>query len=352
MSVRRNDFDVTDQVRTTDPQAVQGEVSRIYAELYAPASDLELLRPFADASRLYHGDFPGHRACDTAYHNLQHVLDVTLAMARLMDGSTRAAHGAVAFDERLFRFGIVLALFHDAGYIRSRHDTRADNGAAYTRTHVSRGGRFLERYLGELGLADLIPVAGPLVHFTGYERPVGTIDIADPTLRRLGLLLGSADIVAQMSDRCYLEKCRDRLYPEFVIGGIAAGRDADGKPNVLFASAEDLVVKTPGFYRVASRRLEHDLEGVYRLAEPHFRGQNLYLEELEKNIRHAETVAEQHDLSLLRRSPPPAETAGNAEPASETRQDAPATRSMILPTCALDSISACALEASPSSNVE
>jgi hypothetical protein len=314
MSVRRNDFDVTDQVRTTDPTAVQGEVSRIYSRLYEPASDAELLRPFLDASRLYHGDFPGHRACDTAYHNLQHVLDVTLAMARLMDGSVRANHNAVEFDERLFRFGIVLALFHDAGYIRLRHDTRTQNGAAYTRTHVSRGGRFLEHYLGDLGLADLVPVAGPLVHFTGYERPVADIDVGDATLRRLGLLLGSADIVAQMSDRCYLEKCRDRLYPEFVIGGIAAQEDRDGRPNVLFASAEDLVIKTPAFYRTASLRLERDLEGVYRFAEPHFRGQNLYLEELEKNIRHAETVAQEHDLSLLRRSPPPAET--TAEPAS------------------------------------
>jgi len=319
MSVRRNDFDVTDQVCTTDPAAVQGEVSRIYLRLYEPASDAELLRPFSDASRLYHGDFPGHRACDTAYHNLQHVLDVTLAMARLMDGSVRAERKAVPFDERLFRFGIVLALFHDAGYIRLRHDTRTHNGAVYTRTHVSRGGRFLQHYLGDLGLADLIPVAGPLVHFTGYERAVARIDVGNPVLRRLGLLLGSADIVAQMSDRCYLEKCRDRLYPEFVIGGIATQEDRDGQPNVLFASAEDLVIKTPAFYRVASQRLERDLEGVYRFAEPHFRGQNLYLEELEKNIRHAETVAQEHDLSLLRRSPPPAETAGEPAPASAPR---------------------------------
>lgn len=319
MSIRRNDFDVTDQVRTTDPSAVQNEVSRIYSRLYEPASDAELLRPFLDASRLYHGSFPGHRACDTAYHNLQHVLDVTLAMARLMDGSVRAGRDAVVFDERLFRFGIVLALFHDAGYIRRRHDTRTPNGAVYTRTHVSRGGRFLQRYLGDLGLTDFTPVAAPLVHFTGYERPVASIDITDPALRRLGLLLGSADIVAQMSDRCYLEKCRDRLYPEFVIGGIATRQDSDGQPHVLFASAEDLVVKTPAFYRVASRRLEHDLEGVYRFAEPHFRGQNLYLEELEKNIRHAETVAEQQDLSLLRRAPPPAEVIGENSSTSPPR---------------------------------
>ena len=28
-------------------------------------------------------------------------------------------------------------------------------------------------------------------------------------------------------DRCYPEKCRDRLYPEFVAGGIARKRNPD-----------------------------------------------------------------------------------------------------------------------------
>ncbi len=305
MTIRRNDFDVTDQIRTTDPQAVQDEVSRIYAQLYEPASDAALRRPFTDACRLYRGEYPGYRPCDTAYHNLQHILDVTLAMARLMDGYERAARRVAPLGERLFRFGVVLALFHDAGYIRLKHDSRSHNGAAYTRTHVSRGARFLEQYLIDIGLGDLEPLARPLVHFTGYEMAVADIDVSDPTLRMLGQLLGSADIVAQMSDRCYLEKCRDRLYPEFVIGGIAERHLHDGGTEILFASAEDLVVKTPHFYRSAAARLERDLQGVYRFAEPHFRGQNLYLEELEKNIRHAETVAAEHDLTLLRRTPPP-----------------------------------------------
>jgi hypothetical protein len=32
---------------------------------------------------------------------------------------------------------------------------------------------------------------------------------------QVGQLPGTADLIAQMADRCYLEKCRDRLYPEF-----------------------------------------------------------------------------------------------------------------------------------------
>ena len=80
-------------------------------------------------------------------------------------------------------------------------------------------------------------IAADLVHFTGYERPVKTIQMPSLTYRLLGNLLGSADIIAQMADRCYLEKCRDRLYPEFVTGGIATRKTADGKIAVVFASA-------------------------------------------------------------------------------------------------------------------
>ncbi len=305
MATRRSDFDVTDLVRTTDPISVGDEVSRIYDELYQRSTAAELSRPFADASRLYAGAYPGFRACDTGYHNFQHVLDVTLAMARLMDGFERAGAPEGRLGADLFRLGVVLALFHDSGYIRRKHDTRGGNGAAYTRTHVSRSARFLEPYLRTIGLERLAGLARPLVHFTGYEIAVADIDIRDPLLRRLGQLLGTADIVAQMSDRCYLEKCRDRLYPEFVTGGIAVQSGADGRPQVFIASAEDLVVKTPAFYRVARERLVRDLGGAFQFAEPHFRGQNVYLEELEKNIRHAEAVAQHHDLSLLRRTPPP-----------------------------------------------
>ena len=122
--------------------------------------------------------------------------------------------------------------------------------------------------------------------------------------RVLGNLLGSADIIAQMSDRCYLEKCRDRLYPEFLAAGIARRREPDGREQVIFASGDDLVLKTPGFYRGANKRLEDDLAGSYKLAERHFGGQNLYLDELGKNIRFAQEMSDQGDTSALRRVPP------------------------------------------------
>jgi hypothetical protein len=301
---RRNDYDVTNQVNTTDPASVNGEVNRIFLELYPDASTHVLNRGFRDLARLQSGEYPGYRACDTGYHNLQHSLDVALAMARLMDGYERARTRTEALGSRLFRFGIVTALFHDIGYLRKVNDTRHKNGAEYTLKHVTRGAKFLEEYMNKIGMAELAPIAARIVHFTGYEKPIAKIDVPNLTFRLIGNMLGTADIIAQMADRCYLEKCRDRLYPEFVEGGLAARDDADRRASVLFKSAEDLVVKTPNFYKTATVRLNEQLGSAYGFADKHFGGQNLYLDEIDKNIQYATAVAERRDLTLLRRLPP------------------------------------------------
>lgn len=305
--LRRNDYDVTDSVRTTDPAAVCAEVLRLYRGLFddpAPAGQLQ--RIFGDATALYRGEHPDYFGCDTGYHDLQHVLDVTLAMARLLDGYQR---GRRAADEPLtaqvFVLGVLAAAFHDFGYLRRRNDRRHRYGAEYMLTHVSRGAAYLRCYAGVLGFDERhARAAATLVHYTGYERPAETIRIDDTLLRRVGQMLGTADIIAQMADRCYLEKCRDRLYPEFVLGGLAGRRRAGMLKLPVFASGEDLVRRTPAFYEGAVKRLELQLARSYEFARSHFGGDNPYLDEIDKNVRYAERVAETPEAELLRRQPP------------------------------------------------
>ena len=307
---RRNEFDVANRINTTDPDAVSDAVREIYCDLYQQTEAPLVVRAFDDVTRLYRGEYPGYRACDTSYHDIQHLLDVTLAMARLMDGAIRAAHSQV-LNERLFSFGVITALYHDCGYIRHRRDSRHTNGAEYTKTHVSRGGRFLETYLHTIGLGDLAPYASRTLHFTGYEVPVEKIQV-EPEFRLIGSLLGTADIIAQMADRCYLEKCHDRLYPEFVAGGIARQRTPRGDEVVVFGSPADLIFQTPRFYQSAQKRLREDLGGYCDMFENHFGGDNPYFSELDKNIEHARKIADREDLSMLRRKPP--ETIGSGAP--------------------------------------
>ena len=90
----------------------------------------------------------------------------------------------------------------------------------------------------------------------------------DPVLRRIGEILGTADIIAQMSDRCYLEKCHDRLYPEFVLGGIARRKRPDGQIKVIYKSGKDLLSKTPAFYVNAMKRLSLPREDLIFLGYP------------------------------------------------------------------------------------
>jgi hypothetical protein len=304
MNFRRSEFDVTNRINTTDSVCVKLEVARIHRTLYARAQPASILLAFDDIARLYRGDYPGFAACDTAYHDLQHVLEVTLAMARLVDGYERTRGEGPAIGERLFQLGVICALFHDSGYIRKSHDKKHHNGAEYTTTHVTRGAKFLKDYLPTIGMGEFADVAGCILHFTGYERAVSTIRVPAPIYKLVGSLLGSADIIAQMSDRCYLEKCRDRLFPEFVAGGITRKLTDNGEV-VVFSDPDDLVRKTPSFYANASKRLETDLGGAYQYAMAHFGGNNLYMDAVRQNVRFAERIGSSDSVQLRRQPPRP-----------------------------------------------
>ena len=297
--MRGNCYDVTGAIRTTDAGAVGTEVVRLCSQLFASADAAPLERAFADVARLYEGGDPAYLPCETAYHDIQHVLDVTLAMARLMDGYQRSRDARdEALTPELYTVGALAALFHDFGYLRRRNDHRHRYGAEYTITHVSRGAVFLRGYARELGFSDTLAVlGGTLLHFTGYERRPEAIRIGAGLARSLGELLGTADIIAQMSDRCYLEKCRDRLYPEFLLGALGAPRSAVPLPN--FASGADLVAKTPTFYEHAVRRLNVQLGRAYEYAARHFGGPNLYIDAMRRNAAYAADGA-----AVLRRQPP------------------------------------------------
>ena len=303
--MRRNDHDVTDQIRTTDADAVESEILRLYRERYPAASSRAIETAFGDAVRMYNGVHPDFHACDTEYHDLQHVLDVSLAMARLMDGYARSrGNGSPPLPAKLFTDGIIAALFHDVGYLRHKRDDLRRYGAEYTLTHVSRSADFLRGYLDACGLGEYADETAELLHYTGYERPIAAIQVSHPLMQRLGRMLGSADIIAQMSDRCYLEKCRDRLYPEFVLGGLARKTLPDGGIEVVFSSGDDLVRKTPGFFANAMRRLDQVLGRAYDYAESHFGGQNYYIDEMQKNVRYAAAYDAARDARMLRRAPP------------------------------------------------
>ena len=305
MQYRRSDYDVTNTVQVSSVPAVRRAVEELYSQTWPSGKVERLDTAFSDFERLFNGQFPGYLGCDTVYHDLQHSLDDTLAMARLLAGYDRSHAVEQRLGAERAMMGIVVALFHDAGYIRQTDDTMHRNGAEFTRTHVGRSAQFLARYLPTLGMADWVPVATQIVHFTGYEVPFDQIRLDDPRDRKVGHLVGTADMIAQMADRCYLEKCRDRLYPEFVLGGVAVSRGNEGELKVIYGSGLDVLRSTPEFVAETMRtRLDGEFNGAYRYIEALYSGRNPYMEAIDASLVYLKQVLQSQRWSMLRRTPP------------------------------------------------
>ncbi len=302
---RRNDYDVTNTVQVSNPAAVRDAVHELFSQTFPGTSFDKLWLAFYDFERLFTGRYPGYRGCDTTYHDMQHTLDMTLALARLVVGYERSAELADRLGAARAQMAIITSLFHDSGYIRhEERDADFSNGAEFTLYHVSRSADFLRRYLPELGLSRDIGVSSMIVHFTGYELDLDDIELDDPRDIICGHLIGTADLIAQMADRCYLEKCRDRLYKEFVVGGVAVENAGPGEYMVRYKSGKDLLEKTPMFYQQVMReRLNTKFNRVYRYIEVLYNGHNPYIEAIRSNITHLVRILDTGNWALLRREP-------------------------------------------------
>ena len=311
---RRNDFDVTNTVQVSSPAAVRNAVYEVYTQAFPGAAFDKLWLAFYDFERLFSGRFPGYLGCDTTYHDMQHTLDMTLALARLVAGYEQSVEPKDRLGAERALMAVIVSLFHDSGYIRhEERDAEYVNGAEFTMYHVSRSADFLRRYLPSLGMTRDVGVASMIVHFTGYELDLDNIELDDPRDVICGHLIGTADMIAQMADRCYLEKCRDRLYNEFVVGGVAIENAKPGEYMVRYRSGEDLLQKTPLFYQQVMReRLNRKFNHAYRYIEVLYDGRNPYIEAISNNIRHLVRIIENGEWALLRRQPPYFVGMGNA----------------------------------------
>lgn len=303
---RRNDYDVSNAVQVSDPVSVRDAVYELYSATFPGASYDKIWLAFYDFERLFTGRLPGYKGCDTTYHDVQHTLDMTLAMARLVAGYERSVEPKDRLGAQRAQMAIITSLFHDSGYIRHvERDSEFSNGAEFTLYHVSRSADFLRRYLPEHGMAKDVAVSSMIVHFTGYEIDLDEIELDDPRDIIAGHLIGTADLMAQMADRCYLEKCRDRLYKELVVGGVAVESARPGEYMVRYKSGLDLLQKTPAFYQQVMRdRLHRKFNRAYRYIEVLYDGQNPYIDAIRVNIAHLVRIIETGNWTLLRRQPP------------------------------------------------
>ncbi|MFW5490235.1 MAG: hypothetical protein ACNI3A_17735 [Desulfovibrio sp.] len=245
-----------------------------------PAGEL-FGRAFLDTLRLFRGEYPGYQACNTLYHDLDHTLSVTLAMVRLMHGASLAG---TTFSPGWPEMGVLAALFHDIGYIQ-RDDDKEGSGAKYTVGHEERGVAFMTEYLADEGFSrQQLEDCGQIIRCTDLWIDIEALDFHSEESLLLGHMLGTADLLAQMADRRYLEKLF-YLYREF------SEADIPG-----FDSELDLLRKTHSFYeQVARKRLEEDFSNVADFLTVHFNDMgkaNPYEASIQSNLKYLQKVLE------------------------------------------------------------
>jgi hypothetical protein len=274
-------YDLTD---TNSPGECLSEIKNILLLIDPHPDPLPIEKIYADIIRLFNGEFPGYRASNTKYHNLEHTCSTALAAARLIHGLH--VQGQV-FSPRIVQLCLIGALFHDTGLIQTEEEVKG-TGAQYTVGHEDRSIALMEKHLTANGYPqEDIRDCGHIIKCTELFFPIEEIPFESEEVRIMGKVLGTADLVAQMADKNYQEKL-PLLFLEFQ----EAGMEGFETPLELFSKTEE-------FYRsVARKRMIDVLGGVSSAAFYHFRERwkidsNLYEASIKYNIRRMkETVTE------------------------------------------------------------
>ncbi len=276
---------LADLIDMSDPESVLKEVRNILGMMFREPASQIIKQGFADTVRLFNGEYPGYRRCNTRYHDLKHATDTMLAMARLVHGAILAGH---SIPKPQVTLGIVCALMHDTGYIQREEDTEG-TGAKYSGSDTARSIEFMKAYLADSGLMreQFAPYADILI-CASLETRAADLSFPSAAVELLCKLLGTADLMGQMADRIYLEKLLD-LYREFQEAGVAGYKDE-----------LDFLKKTKHFYEMVGKRLRGEFDGVCDYVQHHFRerwdiDRNLYIEAIESNIVYLTYILENHE---------------------------------------------------------
>ncbi|HEY3862334.1 MAG TPA: hypothetical protein VGO59_10635 [Verrucomicrobiae bacterium] len=270
-------------MNTRDPSSVESEAQAAYTEMFPEGNHEYIPTIFQWALSWFSGQYRDYQAIDAHYHDLEHTMQGTLCMSRLLRGRHRQQLEP-RLTQRIFELGLLAILTHDTGYLKKRSDT-GGTGAKYTLTHVDRSIEFA----GELMLGNDMPIEEILavqnmIRCTGVNVKLETVKFQDDLERVVGFALGTADLLGQMAAADYVDKL-PILYSEFAE---AARFNSDGKMRVggFFASAEDLMQKTPLFWENYVRnKINREFMGLYRfLNDPYPDGPNYYIDRIESNI--------------------------------------------------------------------
>ena len=252
-----------------------------------PQIDCKLIEEaHLEIAGIFTGSHPDFKSCDAKYHNLAHTYSVALATIRLFHGLHCEKY---IFDQDVILQGMISAYFHDTGLLLTVADTTA-SGASYTLNHEDRSVSFMNEYLSHCGIAEsFMKHCESMVKCTKIGLDPGTLHFESEEHQLAGFVLGSADLLAQMADRCYLERL-PWLFQEMKDGGVNN-----------YASVTELMRETNTFYQqLVVNRLESTFKDLKKVMLTHFRerwnmDENLYIDNIRKNLDYVSKIVPESD---------------------------------------------------------
>jgi len=272
------------------------------AQIIAPGFDTELLKEVhRDLTAFFTGTHPDFQSNTMPYHNLRHSILVVLASVRLFHGlHCNQVHISAA---TLFK-GLLAAYFHDSGMLLREGDS-AKSGTEYIVGHELRSIAHLSRYAEKKNFdSKIIKNCATIINYTNLESDPAIFNYHTHEIQIAGQVVGSADILAQMADRYYLEYL-PLLFIEQQAGGISKHH-----------SALNLMEHTSNFYHnIVLKRLITTFSNTSIALKAHFKDRhtidrNLYIDNIDKNILYLRKIIKKcnsmEDIQqYLKRTPPP-----------------------------------------------
>ena len=225
---------------------------------------------------------------------------VVLASARLFHG-LHCKH--IRISPETLSKGLLAAYFHDTGMLLLEDDP-APSATEYMASHEARSIQFLDKYVRQRGFGGaFIKDCATIINYTDLGSDPATFAYHTHEIQLAGQVIGSADILAQMADRYYLELL-PLLFKEQKTGGINR-----------HDSARELMEHTEKFYHdVVLKRLASTFSNISQVMQVHFReiykiDRNLYLDYIDSNINYLKKIISQcSDIDCLekhlKRHPP------------------------------------------------
>jgi hypothetical protein len=270
-------------------------VNRVLREAFGSAQSALCNELIKFSFELFHGSTPCFQPCDTAFHDFEHTMQATAAVADLLQAH-RHVPVIASLTQRDWELTIAAIVFHDTGYLKRRGDIDG-SGAKYSSIHVGRGCFNAWDLLPGFGFtSEELRKIQNAICATGLSVRMEQIPFRDPREWLIGAIVATGDMLGQMAAEDYPERLAG-LYLEFREATAFSRLKETGL--AMYRSLLDLLNGTEKFYYgYVTQMLEEEWKGVYRvLGDSH--GDNRYIDRIRTNLARIKLMANSLAGSVL-----------------------------------------------------